>query len=269
MSTTPSMRFATIPIAVACLGALAACGMSDQASPGQARDLVEVDPERYRVELENEHVRVLRVTYEPGAVSPMHHHRPYAFVFLTDAGPFRFTLDDGSVEERELIPRGTAGFGSAEAHEVEHLGTAPFEAVFIELKTAATASDRATQLRVANDEFFNKGNLAMAAEIFAPDYVAHVTDGSLRGGPAAIESFVNEMRTAFPDLHVEIQVLMTHEDRVTWVRTHRGTHLGDYMGVPASGRELTWQTMISTRYEGDRVAEEWAVTDLGERLRVQ
>jgi hypothetical protein len=38
------------------------------------------------------------------------------------------------------------------------------------------------------------------------------------------------------------------------------------MGVPGSGRAITWRDMVVSRYAGDRIAEEWSVTDIGEQL---
>ncbi len=88
----------------------------------QAQDPVKVDPRHYRVEFENEQVRVLRVVYGPGEKSPMHEHRPYTAIFLTDGGPFRFTLPDGTVQPGDAVKRGAVNHAPAEAHEVEHLG---------------------------------------------------------------------------------------------------------------------------------------------------
>lgn len=112
-------------------------------------------------------------------------------------------------------------------------------------------------------------NVAAAREIFAPAYVAHLTTGDLCGGHEVIEGFVTGLRSAFPDLKVKVQVLATQGDRAAWVRVHRGTHGGDFMGLPATGRPIVWQDLVVTRYEAGKIAEEWAVPDLGDRLRVQ
>ena len=100
-----------------------------------AQDPVTIDPKHYKVELENENVRVLRVTYGPGEKSPMHAHPPYVGVFLTD-GRIRFALPDGTTAEHE-IKRGATGFAPAESHAPENIGSAPFELIAIELKTPA------------------------------------------------------------------------------------------------------------------------------------
>lgn len=126
--------------------------------------------------------------------------------------------------------------------------------------------DWGPQIQASNEELLNKGNLELAQEIFAPTYVAHVAEGDLEGGPDVLKAFVTSLRTAFPDLKVEVEILATEGDRVTWLRTHRGTHQGEYLGVPASGRLITWREMIVTRYEEGKIAEEWGVSDLAEHL---
>jgi steroid delta-isomerase-like uncharacterized protein len=131
---------------------------------------------------------------------------------------------------------------------------------------AATDQDLETRIQVANDELLNKGNVDMAAEFFAPTYVFHTPAQELHGGPETIRGFVTELRTAFPDLRVEVEVLVAEGDRVAWQRTHRGTHQGDFMGVPASGRSILWRAIVVTRFEAGKIAEEWGVSDLGERL---
>ena len=135
-------------------------------------------------------------------------------------------------------------------------------------RPSATQQDYGPRIQAANDELLNKGNLGAIPDLFAPTYTGHVTGQDVSGGPKMIEDFVKGLRTAFPDLHVEVQVLATQGDRVAWVRTHRGTHRSDYMGVPASGRAILWRDIIVTRYEAGKIAEEWGVSDLGERLRV-
>jgi steroid delta-isomerase-like uncharacterized protein len=125
-----------------------------------------------------------------------------------------------------------------------------------------------SRIQAANEELLNKGNLAVITDVFAPVYIAHATGGDQTGGPEVIEGFVQALRSAFPDLRVEVTILATQGDRVAWLRTARGTHQGEFMGVPASGRAIAWREMVVTRFESDRIAEEWAVSDLGERLRV-
>lgn len=96
------------------------------------RDAVAADPKHYRVEYENERVRVLRVHYGPHEKSAMHGHPEHVAVFLSDAR-VRFTYPDGRTEEHE----GTAGqtmYNKAGDHIPENTGERPFEVIVIELK---------------------------------------------------------------------------------------------------------------------------------------
>jgi steroid delta-isomerase-like uncharacterized protein len=129
--------------------------------------------------------------------------------------------------------------------------------------------DWSAQIIDSNEQLLNQGNIAAARTLFAETYLLHATGGDQPGGPPLIESFVSDLRTAFPDLHVEVEILATEGNRVAWVRRSRGTHQSDFMGVPATGRVIVWQDMVVTRYENGLIAEEWGVSDLAERLRAQ
>lgn len=121
------------------------------------------------------------------------------------------------------------------------------------------------QIRAANEALLNEGDISRVPEFFSESYVIHTTQGEARGRDA-IRDFLKALRIAFPELQVKVEVLATEGDRVAWLRMHRGTHEGEFMGVPASGRQLTWQDMVVTRYEDGLIAEEWGVSDLGSAL---
>jgi predicted ester cyclase len=46
----------------------------------------------------------------------------------------------------------------------------------------------------------------------------------------------------------------------------RGIHSGDFLGFPATGRQVVWREMFTSRFRDDMIAEDWAVTELAERL---
>ena len=127
--------------------------------------------------------------------------------------------------------------------------------------------DNIERVRRANDRLLNHGDLESAAEFFASEYVAHLTDEDLRGdGPDVIRGFVRQFRAAFPDLRADVEVLVANEDRVAWWRTCSATHQGEFMGIAASGHRITWRDMVVTRFVNGKIAEEWAVSDLGAKL---
>ena len=117
----------------------------------------------------------------------------------------------------------------------------------------------------ANEEILNKGNLAYVDEVFAGDYSL---DGVKRG-PEAIREFAAEVRDAFPDLHVTVERIVAEGNRVAWQRTHSGTHKGEYMGFPASGKKVKWRGIIISTIKDGKIVEEWSLSDLQQQLRTK
>jgi quercetin dioxygenase-like cupin family protein len=98
-----------------------------------AQDAVKVDPKHYKVEFENDQVRVLRITYGPKEKSVMHSHPAGMVVFLSDANG-KFTYPDGKTEKRDF-KKGFFGWVPATTHLGENAGDKPFELIQIEMKT--------------------------------------------------------------------------------------------------------------------------------------
>jgi mannose-6-phosphate isomerase-like protein (cupin superfamily) len=95
-------------------------------------DPVHVDPKHYKIEAENDRVRVLRATYGPHEKSVMHGHPSLVAVFLT-SGHGRFTLPNGRTEERSW-KAGESMLMPAEEHLPENLSDSPLELILVELK---------------------------------------------------------------------------------------------------------------------------------------
>jgi hypothetical protein len=97
------------------------------------RDAVAVDPKHYKVELDNDNVRVVRISYEGREKSVMHQHPPGVGVFLTDAS-FKFTYPDGRSEDLG----GKAGqfmwFAETWEHLPENTSDAHAELLYVEIK---------------------------------------------------------------------------------------------------------------------------------------
>lgn len=103
------------------------------AMPSRAQDPVKVDPAHYKVILDNPSVRVLRITYAPGAKSKMHQH-PDAMVVMLSSGKMTFATPDGKSEEREL-PKDGALFTPAGTHLPSNGGTTTMDAILVEFKS--------------------------------------------------------------------------------------------------------------------------------------
>jgi quercetin dioxygenase-like cupin family protein len=103
-----------------------------------AQDAAKVDPKHYKVVLENDQVRVLRITYGPHEKSVMHSHPPGVVVYLTDARG-RFTMPGGKTQDA-VTKAGTVVWTDATSHLPENTGDKDFEVIQVELKTNPAAA---------------------------------------------------------------------------------------------------------------------------------
>jgi quercetin dioxygenase-like cupin family protein len=99
-----------------------------------ALDPVKVDPKMYKVELENDQVRILRVRVGPHQVAPLHEHLLNRVVtYITDQN-FRVTTPDGKVETLQH-KAGEVSWGTPTKHKEENLSDKAFEVLVVELKS--------------------------------------------------------------------------------------------------------------------------------------
>ena len=96
------------------------------------QDATVVDPEHYKVEFENDQVRVLRINYGPMEKSVMHSHPEGVAVFLTD-GNTKFTFPDGKTQDIK-VEAGQVIWSPETEHQPENTGKEPFEVIQIEFK---------------------------------------------------------------------------------------------------------------------------------------
>lgn len=109
--------------------------------PAPAQDPVKVDPKHYKVVLENDQVRVLRVHYGPKEKSVMHEHPDVVATFLADLRA-KFNLPDGKSVER-AAKTGEVLWIPAEKHLPENISDKPLDAIVVELKGKAAAKPAA------------------------------------------------------------------------------------------------------------------------------
>jgi quercetin dioxygenase-like cupin family protein len=103
-----------------------------QAQPSGKADPVKVDPKHYKVDFENEKVRVLRISYAPGEKSVMHYHPDSVAVYLTD-GKTLMTTPDGKTQETPAKAGGSS-WTPAGSHLPQNVGDKRFEVILVEMK---------------------------------------------------------------------------------------------------------------------------------------
>ena len=104
----------------------------------------------------------------------------------------------------------------------------------------------------------SRGDFDAFESILTPDYVVHPEE--VRGARGLAE-MVSVYRSAIGDLHVEVEHQFTEGDYVATRTTIRGTHDGDLMGTPPTGRQVAFSMLTISRCENGRIAEEWEIAD--------
>ena len=107
------------------------------------------------------------------------------------------------------------------------------------------------------EEYWNQGKLEIAAEIHAPDIVFHDPASPEINSSEAYNQFATMYHTAFPDIHFTIEDIVAAGDRVCTRWSCSGTHQGELMGIPATGKKTTTTGIDIYRIVGGKIAEEW------------
>jgi steroid delta-isomerase-like uncharacterized protein len=110
-------------------------------------------------------------------------------------------------------------------------------------------------------EMWNAQDLDAAEELLAPEFVRHDANLPDVVGPQAERQYIADNLTAFPDLHFEIEQLIAEGDLVAAHYQVQGTHRGEFLGIPGTGRPVTIQAVESYRLAGGKLAEQWVVMD--------
>jgi steroid delta-isomerase-like uncharacterized protein len=118
-------------------------------------------------------------------------------------------------------------------------------------------------VRCYADVLLNRHELDRAGAFLAPDFVGHFAGapGPVRGIAAWREMFGGFL-TAFPDYGETVHDILGEGDRVAARITFRGTHRGDFMGLPPTGKTIAAGGMTFLRIADGRVRDQWAKADL-------
>lgn len=112
------------------------------------------------------------------------------------------------------------------------------------------------------DEVMGKGNMKAIDELVAEDFVEHyLPDPSMPANRAGVHQTMAMFRTAFPDLQVTLEDLVAKGDKVWTYTTMRGTHKGELMGMPATGKKIEVKGFDIVRFVNGKAVEHWGLSD--------
>jgi predicted ester cyclase len=112
------------------------------------------------------------------------------------------------------------------------------------------------------EEAWGKGNVAAVDEFMATDYMEHPRPSSLPPGPEGLKQLIVAYRSAFPDLKITLEDIFGEGEMVAFRWSARGTHLGDWLGIPPTGNHVTATGITIHRIAGRKVVESWTSIDL-------
>jgi len=115
-------------------------------------------------------------------------------------------------------------------------------------------------------ELWNERRLDVADSIFAKDCVTHqlrsgVPADAVPRGPEAIKEHVAGWIASFPDLHFNIEQMVSEGDRVMTQMLMEGTHQGAWLGIPASGKKMQTRMFTVHRVVQSKIVEDWVLVD--------
>jgi steroid delta-isomerase-like uncharacterized protein len=108
------------------------------------------------------------------------------------------------------------------------------------------------------ERVWNRGEVDAAADVFAPDYVRHdLRPSQAEPGPAGQARIAAEFRAAFPDLRMEVDLILAEGELVAARWTTEGTNTGAWAGRPPTGRQARFAGVNIFRISGGKVVELW------------
>ncbi len=119
-----------------------------------------------------------------------------------------------------------------------------------------------TIVRRLVEELWNKGNLSLADELFAPTYEHHdASTPDVGRGPESEKKRAALYRTAFPDLRLTIEDSIAEAETVVARWSCRGTHKGDLSGIAPTGKQFTISGVTIARFANGKMVEGWVNWD--------
>ena len=136
---------------------------------------------------------------------------------------------------------------------------------WVRAREQRTADENKATIHRVNVELW-EGNLAILDELTAPGFYDRIA-----GAPSGIEQTKRDVAAvlaAFPDLQLANQDLIAEGDKVAAHYVLKGTHQNQLFGIPPSGRQVTFNTVIIFRMSGGKIIEQWGLDDLRQQLAV-
>ncbi|MFJ9034234.1 ester cyclase [Streptomyces sp. NPDC102274] len=131
-------------------------------------------------------------------------------------------------------------------------------------------------VRRNTEEVQSGGDFGLFEELFADDFVDHTPQPGVTADKPGVKILYTKLLEAFPDFNADIKWQSADGNLVTTYKIYHGTHQGEFLGIPATGRTMRFETVDAMRVVDGKIVEHWGVGNLyalvhqlGARLTVQ
>jgi steroid delta-isomerase-like uncharacterized protein len=112
------------------------------------------------------------------------------------------------------------------------------------------------------EEIFNRGNMSLVDEFLAPDFIEREElPPGIPPGREGVKQMTIMFRSAFPDFKATIDDMIAEGDKVVVRMTWSGTHKGEFMGIPPTGKSVSFGVIDIVRFARDKFVEHWGMMD--------
>ncbi len=111
------------------------------------------------------------------------------------------------------------------------------------------------------EEVINQKNLAVIDEVAGENYVSHSFPPGLPPGREGLQMFISVFHAAFPDGQLTVDEMIAEGETVATRLTFRGTHTGDFEGIPPTGKYVMVPALDMARFVDGKLVEQWGGPD--------
>jgi steroid delta-isomerase-like uncharacterized protein len=123
----------------------------------------------------------------------------------------------------------------------------------------STGENKAIVRRLFDE--LNKGNLDVADEIFAADFVNHNPSPGGTSDREGLKQFIANTHASFPDYHWNVEDMIAEGDKVVYRFTMHGTDTVGFMGLPPTGKQVSVAAIGILRFANGKAVERWNIGD--------
>ncbi len=124
-----------------------------------------------------------------------------------------------------------------------------------------TNSENKAKFLILYEEILNKGKLELFDELCAPNFIKQAIPPSPDFGIEGSKQSAMMLREAFPDIKYTVEDMIEEGGKIVARWTAKGAHKGPFMGIPPTGKQVTFSGIEIIRIKDGKAVEEWEELD--------